>query len=61
MAMPPLQGCDWHFTAVRRDNGRAQHTTGRESGVGEYQTQDGESFMSTLLPGPAKRRWRRLQ
>ncbi|QUJ02889.1 hypothetical protein KCP71_19480 [Salmonella enterica subsp. enterica] len=56
-----MQGCDWHFTAVRRDNGRAQHTTGRESGVGEYQTQDGESFMSTLLPGPAKRRWRRLQ
>lgn len=22
---------DWHFTAVRRDNGQTQHTTGRES------------------------------
>lgn len=24
---------DWHFTAVRRDNGQTQHTTGRESQV----------------------------
>lgn len=47
---------DWHFTAVRRDNGQTQHTTGRESQVwGRYQTQDGESFMSTtpVQPKPA--------
>ncbi len=48
---------DWHFTAVRRDNGQTQHTTGRESQVWarRYQTQDGESFMSTtpVQPKPA--------
>ena len=47
---------DWHFTAVRRDNGQTQHTTGRESRCGRrYQTQDGESFMSTtpVQPKPA--------
>lgn len=43
---------DWHFTAVRRDNARqaAKARCGRR-----YQTQDGESFMSTtpVQPKPA--------
>lgn len=43
---------DWHFTAVRRDNGQTQHTTGRESQVW---AKIGESFMSTtpVQPKPA--------
>lgn len=47
---------DWHFTAVRRDNGQTQHTTGAKARCGRrYQTQDGESFMSTtpVQPKPA--------
>lgn len=46
---------DWHFTAVRRDNGQTQHDRPRKRCGRRYQTQDGESFMSTtpVQPKPA--------
>lgn len=47
---------DWHFTAVRRDNGRLNTRQAAKARCGRrYQTQDGESFMSTtpVQPKPA--------
>ncbi len=42
---------DWHFTAVRRDNGRLTTRQAAKAVCGRrYQTQDGESFMSTTTP-----------
>lgn len=51
---------DWHFTAVRRDNGQTQHTTGRESGVGEDTKHRMANRSCPLLRSSQNRRWRRL-
>lgn len=47
---------DWHFTAVRRDNGQTQHTTGRESQVWARMA----NRSCPLLRSSQNRRWRRL-
>lgn len=51
---------DWHFTAVRRDNGQTQHTTGRESRVGEDTKHRMANRSCPLLRSSQNRRWRRL-
>lgn len=51
---------DWHFTAVRRDNGQTQHTTGRESQVGEDTKHRMANRSCPLLRSSQNRRWRRL-
>ncbi|VEB59615.1 membrane protein [Salmonella enterica subsp. enterica] len=52
---------DWHFTAVRRDNGQTQHTTGRESQVWAKIPNTGMANRSCpLLRSSQNRRWRRL-
>ncbi|VDZ94130.1 membrane protein [Salmonella enterica subsp. enterica] len=52
---------DWHFTAVRRDNGQTQHTTGRESQVWGEDTKHRMANRSCpLLRSSQNRRWRRL-
>lgn len=45
---------DWHFTAVRRDNGQTQHTTGRESQVWAKIPNTGWRIVHVHYSGPAK-------
>lgn len=45
---------DWHFTAVRRDNGQTQHTTGRESQVWAKIPNIGWRIVHIHYSGPAK-------
>lgn len=45
---------DWHFTAVRRDNGQTQHTTGRESQVWAKIPNIGWRIVHVHYSGPAK-------
>ncbi len=45
---------DWHFTAVRRDNGQTQHTTGRESQVWVKIPNIGWRIVHVHYSGPAK-------
>lgn len=51
---------DWHFTAVRRDNGQTQHTTGRESQVWADTKHRMANRSCPLLRSSQNRRWRRL-
>lgn len=52
---------DWHFTAVRRDNGQTQHTTGRESQVwAKIPNTRMANRSCPLLRSSQNRRWRRL-
>ncbi|ECH8694932.1 DUF3225 domain-containing protein [Salmonella enterica subsp. enterica] len=45
---------DWHFTAVRRDNGQTQHTAGRESQVCAKIPNTGWRIVHVHYSGPAK-------
>ncbi|ECX9239205.1 nuclear transport factor 2 family protein [Salmonella enterica subsp. enterica serovar Kentucky] len=45
---------DWHFTAVRRDNGQTQHTTGRESQVWAKIPNTRWRIVHVHYSGPAK-------
>ncbi|ELF5489851.1 DUF3225 domain-containing protein [Salmonella enterica] len=45
---------DWHFTAVRRDNGQTQHMAGRESQVWAKIPNTGWRIVHVHYSGPAK-------